>query len=72
MYDGIAGFVTQPIDGAKKEGVAGLIKGFGKGIGGLMLKPSAGKLCVFGKPKNSVNLFSSCLGSPWIHIQRHL
>ncbi|KAM7219278.1 hypothetical protein V8F06_005314 [Rhypophila decipiens] len=40
-YDGIAGLVTQPIRGAKKEGAAGLIKGFGKGIGGLMLKPAS-------------------------------
>jgi len=31
------------LDGAKKEGVAGLIKGFGKGIGGVVLKPSAGR-----------------------------
>ena len=43
FYDGISGLVTQPLDGAKKEGVAGLIKGFGKGIGGVVLKPGAGK-----------------------------
>lgn len=72
MYDGITGFVTQPIDGAKKEGVAGLIKGFGKGIGGLMLKPTAGKFCVLSTLTNSVDLFSSYLGAPWIHVQRYL
>ncbi len=44
MYDGIAGLVTQPFEGAKKEGVAGFLKGFGKGIGGVMLKPQAGRL----------------------------
>lgn len=43
MYDGISGLVTQPFEGAKKEGVVGFIKGFGKGIGGVMLKPSSGK-----------------------------
>lgn len=43
MFDGISGIVTQPIEGAKKEGVAGFIKGFGKGIGGIVLKPSAGE-----------------------------
>ena len=43
FYDGISGLVTQPLEGAKKEGVAGLIKGFGKGIGGVVLKPGAGK-----------------------------
>ncbi|KAI9874462.1 MAG: hypothetical protein M1830_009725 [Pleopsidium flavum] len=41
LYDGISGLVTQPFEGAKKEGVAGLIKGFGKGIGGVVLKPQA-------------------------------
>ena len=35
--------MTQPLEGAKKEGVVGLIKGFGKGIGGVVLKPGAGK-----------------------------
>ena len=29
--------------GAEKEGAAGLIKGIGKGIGGLILKPGAGQ-----------------------------
>lgn len=43
FYDGISGLVTQPLEGAKKEGVAGLIKGFGKGIGGVVLKPGAGE-----------------------------
>ncbi len=42
MYDGLAGLVTQPIKGAEKEGGMGLLKGFGKGIGGLVLKPAAG------------------------------
>ena len=43
FYDGISGLVTQPLDGAKKEGMAGALKGFGKGIGGLILKPGAGR-----------------------------
>jgi len=41
MYDGISGLVTQPMRGAEKEGAAGLFKGIGKGIGGLILKPGA-------------------------------
>ncbi|TVY94242.1 Sterol 3-beta-glucosyltransferase [Lachnellula willkommii] len=41
FYDGITGLVTQPLRGAEKEGAAGLIKGIGKGIGGLILKPGA-------------------------------
>ncbi|KAH8679764.1 hypothetical protein BGZ60DRAFT_524972 [Tricladium varicosporioides] len=47
MYDGITGLVTQPLRGAEKEGAAGLIKGIGKGIGGLILKPGA---AVWGLP----------------------
>ncbi|KAI0023776.1 hypothetical protein F4780DRAFT_785565 [Xylariomycetidae sp. FL0641] len=42
FYDGITGLVTQPLRGAEKEGGAGLLKGIGKGIGGLVLKPAAG------------------------------
>ncbi|PBP25882.1 UDP-Glycosyltransferase/glycogen phosphorylase [Diplocarpon rosae] len=41
MFDGITGLITQPLRGAEKEGAAGLIKGIGKGIGGLILKPGA-------------------------------
>ncbi len=35
--------VTQPVDGAKKEGFMGFLKGFGKGIGGVVIKPAGGK-----------------------------
>ncbi|KFY41168.1 hypothetical protein V494_03176 [Pseudogymnoascus sp. VKM F-4513 (FW-928)] len=41
FYDGISGLVTQPMRGAEKEGAAGLIKGIGRGIGGLVFKPGA-------------------------------
>ncbi|KAK6333509.1 hypothetical protein TWF718_011317 [Orbilia javanica] len=41
FYDGIAGLVTQPVQGAKEEGHLGFWKGFGKGIGGVVLKPGA-------------------------------
>ena len=44
MGDGIGGMVAQPLEGAQKEGFAGFLKGFGKGVGGLMLKPAAGTL----------------------------
>ncbi|PHH83711.1 hypothetical protein CDD82_4673 [Ophiocordyceps australis] len=42
FFDGIAGLVTQPLRGAEKEGAGGFVKGFGKGIGGLIAKPAAG------------------------------
>jgi UDP:flavonoid glycosyltransferase YjiC (YdhE family) len=41
MYDGITGLVTQPMRGAQKGGAAGFVKGIGKGIGGVVLKPGA-------------------------------
>ncbi|KAI9805891.1 MAG: hypothetical protein M1825_000505 [Sarcosagium campestre] len=41
MYDGISGLVTQPYKGAREEGPAGFVKGIGKGIGGVVLKPGA-------------------------------
>lgn len=43
VFDGITGLVTQPLKGAEKEGVQGLVKGFAKGIGGVIAKPAAGK-----------------------------
>ncbi|KAF4121720.1 UDP:flavonoid glycosyltransferase YjiC, YdhE family [Geosmithia morbida] len=46
LYDGISGLVTQPMRAAEKEGASGLIKGFGKGIGGLITKPAAGAWAV--------------------------
>ncbi|KAL8899916.1 MAG: hypothetical protein Q9207_005949 [Kuettlingeria erythrocarpa] len=52
IYDGISGLVTQPINGAKQEGVAGFLKGFGKGIGGVILKPQA---AVFALPAYTMN-----------------
>ena len=39
LYDGVSGLLTQPIDGARKEGIAGFLKGFGKGIAGVVIKP---------------------------------
>lgn len=42
FYDGLSGLVMHPIKGAEKEGGIGLLKGVGKGIGGLILKPAAG------------------------------
>ncbi|MBE3111859.1 MAG: hypothetical protein IMZ46_15365 [Acidobacteria bacterium] len=43
MYDGLSGLVTQPLRGAAKEGGVGLVKGFGRGIGGAFTKPFGGK-----------------------------
>jgi len=39
---GITGIVTQPIEGARKEGAVGALKGIGKGLIGAVLKPAIG------------------------------
>ncbi len=39
----MTGLWTQPADGLEREGLAGLCKGLGKGVAGLVLKPVAGE-----------------------------
>ncbi|KAH7134102.1 hypothetical protein EDB81DRAFT_694216 [Dactylonectria macrodidyma] len=41
FYEGITGVVTKPMEGAKKEGAVGLLKGIGKGSMGLITKPGS-------------------------------
>ena len=76
LYDGITGLVTQPIRGARKEGVTGALKGFGKGLGGVILKPSAGmnselSLCML-TLLAVTNQCNSRLWRPRLRLQRHL
>ncbi|WPG99033.1 Hypothetical protein R9X50_00183800 [Acrodontium crateriforme] len=64
FYDGITGLVTQPWKGGRKEGAAGVAKGFGKGIGGLVTKTGAGTFGILGytlkgMQKEVQKLFSS-------------
>ncbi|KAK3670603.1 hypothetical protein LTR78_009571 [Recurvomyces mirabilis] len=47
-YDGVTGMVTQPWQGAKKEGALGFAKGVGRGVGGIIAKPGAGMLGLLG------------------------
>ncbi|KAF1988668.1 glycosyltransferase family 1 protein [Aulographum hederae CBS 113979] len=61
FYDGITGLVTQPISGARKEGAVGLMKGFGKGIAGVALKPGA---AIYGIPGYAMQGF-------YKEIQKH-
>ncbi|OAX83453.1 hypothetical protein ACJ72_02186 [Emergomyces africanus] len=53
FYDGISGLVTQPLAGSK-DGVSGFMKGFGKGIGGFILKPGAGIFALSGYTMSGV------------------
>jgi hypothetical protein len=43
ISDGLKDFFVQPVIGARKEGGKGFIKGFGKGMGNVVCKPTAGK-----------------------------
>ncbi|KAF2010342.1 hypothetical protein BU24DRAFT_427470 [Aaosphaeria arxii CBS 175.79] len=55
--DGLRDFFVQPIIGAQKEGGKGFVKGFGKGVGNLVCKPSAGIVGLVGY--SSVGVYKS-------------
>lgn len=42
IKSGLTGIVTSPLDGAKREGVQGFMKGMGKGVIGAAVKPGVG------------------------------
>ena len=44
LYDGVTGVVKNPYMAVKEAGMAGLPKGLAQGLGGLVLKPTAGTL----------------------------
>jgi UDP:flavonoid glycosyltransferase YjiC (YdhE family) len=46
LYDGVAGLVRLPYAEMRQDGPAGLATGFGKGVGGLFLKPISGMIGV--------------------------
>ncbi|KAH8901727.1 UDP-Glycosyltransferase/glycogen phosphorylase [Thozetella sp. PMI_491] len=50
FYHGVTGVVTQPLQGAKKEGIKGFLKGAGKGTIGLVTKPGAALFGLVGYP----------------------
>jgi hypothetical protein len=41
---GVAGLIVDPVRGAQKEGVGGFFKGVGKGLVGVVAKPTSGML----------------------------
>ncbi|KAF4497109.1 sterol glucosyltransferase [Fusarium agapanthi] len=54
MYQGVTGFVTKPIEGAKAEGTIGLMKGLGKGTLELFTKSSSGMFGMLAYPAQGV------------------
>ncbi|KAL4786590.1 hypothetical protein BJX76DRAFT_346113 [Aspergillus varians] len=55
FYQGITGIVTQPRHGRKESGVTGMLKGVGKGVGGVFLKPAAGLWGLAGYPLEGIH-----------------
>ena len=42
VFDGVTGIVRKPIEGAQTEGVGGFFKGLGKGLVGVVTRPTSG------------------------------
>ena len=40
IFEGVTGVAMKPIEGAKQEGVGGFFKGMGKGVVGLVARPT--------------------------------
>jgi len=61
IYSGLTGIVAKPIEGAKQGGAKGLLKGIGKGVIGLPLKPTIGAIDLLTRTgegiKNNASLF---------------
>lgn len=59
----ITGVITQPVQGAEKNGLPGFLLGTAKGIGGLVIKPISGVIDAASKTaegiKNTPGFFSS-------------
>ncbi|KAE8155240.1 hypothetical protein BDV25DRAFT_134987 [Aspergillus avenaceus] len=55
FYYGITGLLTQPARGLHKSGGTGLVKGVGKGVGGVFFKPAAGIWGLAGFPLDGLH-----------------
>lgn len=62
FYDAVTGIVTQPIHGFKQDGTVGLVKGVGRGVGGLVCKSVAGTL---GFPSYSLKGLAKSIRRGW-------
>ncbi|KAL4893237.1 hypothetical protein BDV59DRAFT_28165 [Aspergillus ambiguus] len=55
FYHGITGLVTQPARGYSETGPKGFVKGMGKGVGGIFLKPAGGLWGLAGYPLSGIH-----------------
>ncbi|WVQ83693.1 hypothetical protein IAT38_005837 [Cryptococcus sp. DSM 104549] len=64
-WDGITGLVTEPVEGAKKEGFLGAIKGMGRSYVNVTAKPAAGIVGALSLPlRGAVKSFSTKFSGP--------
>lgn len=55
---GISGLVTKPVQGARKSGIEGFFKGVGKGVLGLLVKPTGGVIDLLTSSLDGVRRFA--------------
>jgi len=55
---GISGLVTKPVQGARRDGLEGFFKGVGKGIMGLIVKPTGGVIDLVTSSLDGVRRFA--------------
>ncbi|RAH69469.1 putative UDP-glucose,sterol transferase [Aspergillus aculeatinus CBS 121060] len=55
LYHGVTGLITQPMLGMEKSGGGGFVKGVGKGVGGVLFKPTAGIWGLAGYPLDGIH-----------------
>ena len=61
---GLAGVILDPLRGAEREGALGFVKGVGKGLTGLVVKPVAGVLDFTNKASEGVVNSAKALTGP--------
>ncbi|KAF2743049.1 glycosyltransferase family 1 protein [Sporormia fimetaria CBS 119925] len=70
FYEGLSGLVTDPYQGAKKEGGIGFIKGVGRGIAGVPLRVMGGVFAVPGYAMKG--LYEEALKGKGAHVQNYI
>lgn len=68
VVHGVGGVFTKPFSGAKEEGVEGFFKGFGKGMVGLVTRPTAGVVDFASGTFSSVKRYSYLLYFLFIYV----
>ena len=58
MIFGVSGLVTKPYQGAKRRGVEGFFKGIGRGLIGLLVKPTGGVIDLVTSSLDGVRRFA--------------